>query len=306
MVWSYDSLWQKAKRYAQRAMSEDREGPLFPFWASLALEFLGRATLAKVHPSLLADPTEGDNILYACGLGAAKTPKSVKAKTVFLRCQHIAAGFTKKDVEKTLTIVERRNAELHSGDTPFDGLQTKLWLPEYFRLCQLLLKSQQRSLDELFGAGEATAAQAMIDASDKKTAVTVKKAVQEKKKEFKALDSKVRRSKKSESRILSLGRALPHSRETICPACSCSSRIFGEVVRLGEPKAVDEKLVRDIAILPVAFECFGCGLKLSGHTELHAADLGGQYSTTETIDPVDYYAPDLDPNDYYGEEYNNE
>ncbi len=45
--WSYDSLWQKTKLYVQRALEAEREGPLFPFWAILALELLGRATLAK-------------------------------------------------------------------------------------------------------------------------------------------------------------------------------------------------------------------------------------------------------------------
>ncbi len=57
--WSHDGLWAKAVIYAQRATDEDRDGPLFPLWATLALEFVARACLAKVHPALLADPREG-------------------------------------------------------------------------------------------------------------------------------------------------------------------------------------------------------------------------------------------------------
>jgi len=54
-LWEYDKLWQKAKVYIQKAFEEDREGEMFPFWATIALEFVARTTLAKVHPVLLAD-----------------------------------------------------------------------------------------------------------------------------------------------------------------------------------------------------------------------------------------------------------
>jgi hypothetical protein len=45
--WSYDALWEKAKSYADRAFEEERESEFFAFWLTLALEFVGRATLAR-------------------------------------------------------------------------------------------------------------------------------------------------------------------------------------------------------------------------------------------------------------------
>src|SRR5258708_31250076 len=145
MSWSYDSLWQKTREYMQKALDEDRDGPLFPFWSTLALELLCRATLAKIHPALLADP-QGDNILYAFGYGTVKNPKSIPSKTLFLRCQAVVTEFTDEDVKFCMSMVERRNAELHSGSSAFDDLPTSFWMARYFRVCKILLSFQSRDL----------------------------------------------------------------------------------------------------------------------------------------------------------------
>ena len=52
--WSSDALWNKAKLYIERAFTGDRDSETFPFFAAIGLEFLARAALAHVHPSLLA------------------------------------------------------------------------------------------------------------------------------------------------------------------------------------------------------------------------------------------------------------
>jgi hypothetical protein len=61
--WSSDALWNKAKLYIGPAFTGDRDSETFPFFAAIGLEFLARAALARVHPSLLADPQDGNNIL---------------------------------------------------------------------------------------------------------------------------------------------------------------------------------------------------------------------------------------------------
>jgi hypothetical protein len=40
--WTSDSLWNKAKTYSARAFSEERGSELFPLFASLSLELLGK------------------------------------------------------------------------------------------------------------------------------------------------------------------------------------------------------------------------------------------------------------------------
>src|ERR1700678_1100528 len=58
MDWSSESLYNKSKLFAERAHNEPVDSALFGFWMSLAVEMLGRAALAYVHPALLADPKE--------------------------------------------------------------------------------------------------------------------------------------------------------------------------------------------------------------------------------------------------------
>src|SRR5438874_11761280 len=95
MDWSFEKLMNKARIYVQRAFDANgREDALVPFWATIALEFLGRAVLAKINPALVADPQLGENLLYACGFKSVKSPKSIMAKTVFARCEAIIEDFT--------------------------------------------------------------------------------------------------------------------------------------------------------------------------------------------------------------------
>ena len=47
-------------------------------------------------------------------------------------------------------------------------------------------------------------------------------------------------------------------------------------------------MYRDITFLPLSFVATLVGLELTGRGPLHAAGLGGQYSITESYDPVEY------------------
>lgn len=105
--WTYEKLWLKAKLYLQKALAEDREGETFPLWASISLEFICRATLAKIHPVLLADPREGENILYVFGYQKKPNyiPISIPTKTVLERLEVVVPNFTnnEKDFCKEIT-----------------------------------------------------------------------------------------------------------------------------------------------------------------------------------------------------------
>jgi len=89
---------------------------------SLTLEMLGRAALAQIHPALLADPGQPDNIQYAFGIVPKGVPKSIQAKAVFARCSVFVAGFTDKMSGHCLIMADRRNSELHSVPRPSKGL----------------------------------------------------------------------------------------------------------------------------------------------------------------------------------------
>jgi predicted RNA-binding Zn-ribbon protein involved in translation (DUF1610 family) len=289
--WSYDGLWAKALLYAKRAMNEDRDGPLFPLWATLALEFVARSSLAKIHPALLADPREGENLLHAFGFTAESTPRSVPALTVFKRCRRVVDEFTDEDFKKCMGLTERRNAELHSGTAAFEGLKTGLWLSDYFRILGILLKAQGKSLADLFGEDEAAGGEKMVLASQEKAIGDVKKSIAEAKKQFEDLAPAVQEERRKAAAAKSKIQPSMDSQAVECPACGSEALIRGEKVTVKEPKLDDDTgtLFRQRVFLPTAFACSACGLSLKGHGPLHAAGLGGNYTVMENMDPAEYF-----------------
>ena len=89
-----------------------------------------------------------------------------------------------------------------------------------------------------------------------------------------------------------------------CPACGAQSWVKGEEVSDQGTKLVGGKIVERTAMLPTFFECIACGLKLTGHAELHVAEIGGQFTRSRSYDPFSYYGDMYEES--LGEEYNNE
>src|SRR6266446_2822176 len=60
-----DALYAKSQVYIRRGLraQADNDTEEYQLWASLALELLGKAALAKVHPALVADPTHHQSSL---------------------------------------------------------------------------------------------------------------------------------------------------------------------------------------------------------------------------------------------------
>lgn len=153
--WSSDTLWNKGKLYIERAFEQDRRSDLFPFYASLGLEFLARAALASVHPALLADPQDGNNILYAFGFPATARPVTVPAKTVFSRLKFVIEDFSDDDLAVCSFMSELRNQELHTGKLAFEGVPTGRWISGFYRVVQKIVKRLGYKLEDIFGKVEA-------------------------------------------------------------------------------------------------------------------------------------------------------
>jgi len=306
-IWDYTNLWYKAKLYAKRAHEYTPEDPLFGFWAFLGLEFLARSTLAKIHPVLLADPKEGgDNVLYAFGYGTTDSPKSIPAKAVFFRCTHVVPNFTeKKELKQCLTFLDRRNLELHTGVAAFEDFPTTVWLANYYRLCNMLLASQGKKLDDLLPQDAAKAASKMVEAAEKDLEKSVKESI--------AAYAKVSKDKdpagKAQAAARAAREAVPwlDTAEHECPACKTRGSLSGERVKISEPRLdVDSKMIiRQVHVLPTKFVCHYCGLLLDGHDQLHHAGLGGQFTLEYAENPSEYFDPP--PNeDYYEPDYGND
>jgi hypothetical protein len=292
MIWSYDGLWQKTKLYVERALGEEREGPMFPFWAILALELLGRATLARVHPALLADPREGEHLMYAFGFASSKSPKSIPAATVFRRCQKIVPDFTEEDANFCDALISKRNEELHSGSPIFEDLPTAQWLARYYRVCGLFLASQDLTLQDLFGDAESRAATVLIAAEGAKLTSEAKEKIAASAKSYASLPAEEQSGKRN---AVLLAVSTSNNGKTIkCPSCGSKAWMYGEPVKTSEPKLAGDSIVTELILIPTRLACRVCGLELNGHNLVHAAGLGGQFSITKEEDIFEAYAPDYD------------
>jgi len=140
------------------------------------LELLARAALAQIHPALLADPKEPDNIQYVFGIIPRNVPRSIQAKALFARCSVFITDFTDKMSGHCLIMADRRNSELHSGAAAFEGIDNSKWLPSTYEVVDVLLKHLQRDFTDFLGDEHGPVAVEALRGRRE----TIKKEVQEK------------------------------------------------------------------------------------------------------------------------------
>ena len=288
--------------YIDRALNEERDGPLFPFWCSLALEFLGRAAIAIVSPTLLAEPDKDHvHLLYALGKGSPKKgPKSIHASLVFSLCKQLVPNFGPEEGQLCESLANRRNEELHSGGLPFESLPPD-WVSSFYATSQVLLVAQSLTLDDFLGKTEAKAAAKMIAHTQKQVLEKVKKSISAHKTTFEEKDEKEKKELLGKSELLAKSATATGGHRVSCPACAAKTWVTGEMISGQEAKFEGGQIVERSAMLPTSFKCVACGLKLSGHSELNAAGVGGQFTRSVRYDPIEYYG------EYQaGEEYNND
>jgi hypothetical protein len=320
MEWASESLYSKAKLFARRAHDESVDSSLFAFWMSVALELLARSALAKIHPVLLADPREQDNIHYAFGIIPKSPPKSIPAKALFARCSVFVPGFTDKMSGHCLIVADRRNSELHSGAAAFEGIDNSKWLPATYEVMDVLLRHLGRDFRDLLGDHGDVALEALKDRRD-----SIKKEVQEQlavsrrhyerttPEEKKALEASAPEAMESWMKGSKL------RKQCACPACGNTAVIGGETVSRS-PAKIDEEsntIKREVRVLPNRLRCPFCKLLLNSFQEVNEAGLGNIYTVDEEEDPVEFFG--IEPEEYvdiqdlvnrYGQDmyecYNNE
>lgn len=74
-----------------------------------------------------------------------------------------------------------------------------------------------------------------------------------------------------------------------CPACGSDATIEGDAFGPERVNHGDQEIEVRQSVTPRVFNCFACGLKLTGYAELDAADLAGIYTRRTTFSPEDYY-----------------
>ena len=147
---SPETLYSKAKLYIKRGLKAKSNNDLdeYQLWASLAMELLAKASLSTIHPSLIADPTHQNSIFAACGIKSSLDIKTITTKTLFDRLSHISEKFDTRVRNFCEQLSLQRNAELHSGESPFSG-KTDSWEDHYWYAIQLILSLQEKDLKDL-------------------------------------------------------------------------------------------------------------------------------------------------------------
>ncbi len=285
--WSTEALFTKALLFSEQMSSSIADDWKFGLWSSLSLELLARASLASISPVLLADPKNWRNTMYALGNAPTSkkfTPISIGTKDVLTRLTELVPGFTPEVAGFCTTHVERRNAELHSGESAFFGLGTSEWLPKYYNSCKILLDFLGKKLDD-FVADPATA-QNLIDSLNDAAAKAVQQDIN--------AHAKVWENKDDESRqtavLQSKAWATKHSgHRTICPSCGSPALLQGSASGTVSTSVEDDEVTQRQTMQPTSMECIACGLKISGISKLSACGLGDAFTAKNTYTAAEFF-----------------
>ena len=164
-----DAVWIKAKNFINRSFDalDDNDFPLAALWAANSVELLAKSALCRINPLLVADPTDdGRSLMLAAGLpGDTNKYRSIPAKALFSRCARAFKPFNRDDA---LSIAEQRNAELHSGATPFNEVSDQLlWWEQFWSNAEVLLDHRECSIGDFAGSGRTAEVRAHLTRNKK-------------------------------------------------------------------------------------------------------------------------------------------
>lgn len=305
-MWDHDGFIGKAglyfKRGAEHEHSDDDE---FAIWHLLGFEFLLRAPLAKLHPSLLAATNDNDSLLAANGVTTPKDPKSVASGVVIERLARIVPEFAGDAVGDSLFLMSLRNAELHSSNAAVSEVSNDLWLPKLVRVAKILCKHLAIDPQDVLDDAVVKLGETLLDEADKKVAHAVKVKIDAARSFLKKLsedeiDARVAASKPTGMERLT--RQLTTA-AVKCPACEHTVHAQKTYVRSAREHLEGDILVRDDIYLIDGLKCLICGLELLGAPELVAAHVPQQVTEQdqESLDERYQVEPDYDGPEYMDE-----
>ncbi len=290
---SSKALLGKSRLYAARALNAKamKDAEVYQIWAALALELLGKAQLADIHPSLVVEPDNTNSLLEACGIETDTVVKTVNANVVFARLKHTVNKFGTPHAEACKAISARRNAELHSGQAAYVGMVDKDWEGQFWSTAQLILASMDLELEDWIGHSSKMPGELAQQFREIKFEAA-KQRIANDRTSFLAPGGK----KRSKGEIEALRRdaatfqvpaavgcfryILDHHWQVDCPACECNGFLGGD--RLHE-EVIDHDYETGFETVerfftPVEFLCQTCGLRLEGSEEMEAAEFDTEYS----------------------------
>jgi len=297
-----DALYAKSQVYIRRGLraQADKDTEEYQLWASLALELLGKAALAKVHPALVADPTHYQSLFAACGRQLSPDIKTITAKTLFERLSHIEKAFDARHQRFCEQLALRRNAELHSGESPFSGMSAEAWEREFWGAMEIVLTMQDETLESWLGVVDSKVPATIIEQAKEALKWAVRHRVSRCKEDFerKYQDPKQRQDIVDRSNALTWSNYTSDGRDrATCPACLSSGFIEGtlwneEIVNTERGRVYESPDGQEFEDPPTEtvektfvvekFKCQVCGLHLYGTDEIAVADISEEFSKRES------------------------
>ncbi|MDP3512318.1 MAG: hypothetical protein Q8S20_06185 [Sulfuritalea sp.] len=290
---STEALWGKSKKYISRALLAKARGDLgeYQLWASLSLELLGKSALAKIHPCLVADPQSYISMFAAAGKNVGTDIKTIIAKTLFERLTHVSIRFDKKTQEFCTNMSLKRNAELHSGEAPFEATEASSWEGRYWHTIDIILQSMDSAIETWLGADNSRAPKELLEEYTHALVEAAKIRVETAAEAFKELSKKERDEAHARAKRMSQWdvRAAFRDRwatiwDETCPACKSRAFIAGitiyeEIADEDDPDTGEETV--DVTLGAEEFHCPSCELHLNSRDEIEAAELDVERTVTE-------------------------
>lgn len=296
-----DALYAKSQVYIRRGLraQADNDTEEYQLWASLALELLGKAALSKVHPALIADPQHYQSLFAACGRQLSPDIKTITAKTLFERLRHIEKAFDSRHQKFCEQMAIRRNAELHSGESPFSGMSAEAWEREYWGAVETVLSMQDETLESWLGAEDSKAPARIVEQAEAALQWMVKHRVIRCKEDFEKAnqDPKRREAIIGDSKMLRWNDLTwEGSSRQECPACRSAGFVGGtlwneEVVETEPASYETDEYGGEHVSAPIetvektynieVFECPICKFHLYGTKEIAAAELPEDFTEKE-------------------------
>jgi len=292
---SHDALMGKSQAYIGRALVAKGAASMgeYQLWASLALELVGKAALAKIHPCLVADPNSYVSLFAAAGLSVSPDIKTIIAKTLFERLTHVSKRFDESTKKFCINMSEKRNAELHSGEAPFDGVVASSWEGRYWHTVEIILEACDSSVEAWLGADKAKAPKALLAEFVHAIEEAAKVRVQTAAEAFNELKTKERELARARAEGVDIWAMRPRFRlsadhiwEAKCPACASRSFLAGvkydeEISDENDDEDPFEERV-DVSYVAEEFQCPACGLQLDSRDAIEAVGLQVDHIETET------------------------
>lgn len=291
MSWDKDSLLAKSKIFFAKAFQEDKEQIFFGLNCAMGLEVLSRAAIAKISPTLLAEPDKDQyHLLHALNLGSAKIQKkSIGTSQVLILCRTLIPEFTEDHHKFASAIINRRNEEVHTGTAAFIEYKTHLWIEGFYKCCKVLAEYLGETLETIFDIEEAKAANLIITETENKIIEKTKSLIAAHLKVFEAKSedeiNKLRAESEKQSEILSH----KEHHKVKCPSCNSIATVQGDVYGKDQVEHADGEIILRQTVLPTKFHCIACGLKLVGYGQISVAGIGEHFTHRSHFTPEEFY-----------------